>query len=68
MSTDMDQLFKRIKNLKQFTVEIDVPEEMNLSGKFPFDVVIKDNKAYFKVYAESQQEADSQVQKFLSQM
>jgi hypothetical protein len=41
---------------------------MNLSGKFPFDVVIKDNKAYFKVYAESQEEADSQVQKFLSEM
>lgn len=68
MSTDMNQLFKRIKNLKQFTVEVDVPEEMNFSGRFPFDAVFKDNRAYFKVYAESQEEADSQVQKFLSQM
>jgi hypothetical protein len=68
MSTDMNALFKRIKNLKQFTVEIDVPAEMNFSGKFPFDAVFKDNKAYFKVYAESQEEADSQVHKFLEQM
>jgi hypothetical protein len=68
MSTDMNAFFKRIKNLKQFTVEIDIPEQMNLSGKFPFDVVIKDNTAYFKVYAETQEEADSQVQKFLSEM
>ena len=68
MSTDMNQLFKRIKNLKQFTVEVDVPEEMSFSGKFPFDAVFKDNRAYFKVYAESQEEADSQVQKFLTQM
>lgn len=68
MSTDMKALFNRIKNLKQFTVELDAPDEMAFSGKFPFDTVIKDGKAYFRVYAATQEEADSQVQKFLSQM
>lgn len=68
MSTDMKALFNRIKNLKQFTVEIDVEQTMSFSGKFPFDTVIKDGKAYFRVYAETQEEANSQVHKFLSQM
>ena len=66
MSTDMTQLFNRIKNLKKFTVEIDVPEQMLIDGKFPFDTTIVDGKAYFKVYAASQEEADSQVSKFLN--
>ena len=66
MSTDMTQLFNRIKNLKKFTVEIDVPEQMLFDGKFPFDTTIVEGRAYFKVYAASQAEADSQVSKFLN--
>ena len=66
MSTDMKALFNRIKSLKPFTVEIDAEKTMSFSGKFPFDTMIKDGKAFFRVYAISQEEADSQVQKFLS--
>lgn len=67
MSTDMNALFNRIKNLKQFTVEIDAPQEIMFSGKFPFDTVITEDKAFFKVYAISYEEAQAQVHKFLSQ-
>lgn len=66
MSTDMNALFNRIKNLKQFTVVIDIPEQMLIDGKFPFDTTIVDGKAYFKVYAATQEEADGQVRKFLN--
>ena len=68
MSTDMKALFNRIKNLKQFTVEVAAPDELSFSGKFPFDTVIKDGKAYFRVYAATHEEADTQVQKFLAKM
>lgn len=66
MSTDMNVLFNRIKNLKQFTVEIDVPEQMQLDGKFPFDTQIHNGKAYFKVYAVTQAEANQKVSEFIS--
>jgi len=65
MSTDMNQLFNRIKNLKQFTVEIDVPEQMKLDGQFPFDTQIHNGKAYFKVYAATKEEANQKVSEFV---
>ena len=66
MSVNMNDLMSRIKNLKQFIVEVEVPEQMLIDGKFPFDTTIYDGKAHFKVYAASQEEADRQVQKFLN--
>lgn len=65
---DINKIMQRVKSLKQFTVEIAAPDELSFSGQFPFDTVIKDGKAYFKVYAATHEEANSQVQKFLSQM
>lgn len=64
---DINKIMQRVKSLKPFTVEMSVDQTMAFSGKFPFDTMIKDGKAYFKVYAATHEEADSQVQKFLAE-
>jgi len=50
-SVDMaTALINRAKNLQEFVVETDVPEDFRFNGLVPFDMEIKDNVIYAKVY------------------
>ena len=62
----MNQLMNRLKNLKEFTIEVDVPESMSLGGVIPFDATISKNKGTFKVYALTEDEAREKVTAFLN--
>lgn len=62
---DIKQVMNRIKNLKEFEVVIDIPDEFIFNGTMPFDMVIDRNQsARVLVIAETQQEAEDKVSKF----
>jgi hypothetical protein len=50
-SVDMaNNLIFRAKNLQEFVVTTDVPEDFQFNGLIPFDLQIKENIIYAKVY------------------
>jgi hypothetical protein len=66
MSETINAVLDRIKNLKVFDVEVDIPEGFFFSGVIPFDATISQNKGIFKVYASTQEEADAKVNSYLT--
>jgi hypothetical protein len=62
---DINQVMNRIKNLQEFEVCIDIPDEFIFSGTMPFDMIIdRDQSARVLVVAETQQEAEQKVEHF----
>jgi hypothetical protein len=63
---EVKAILNRIKNLKQFEVAIDTPEELLYSGDtMPFDLRININRtATVFVLAETQQEAEKKVKEY----
>ena len=65
MTTDIKGILNRIKNLKEFEVVIDMPDEFFFNGTIPFDIKMDRNQvATVIVLAETQQEADNKVAEF----
>ena len=65
MTTDIKQVMNRLKNLQEFEVVIDIPDEFYFNGTIPFDIVIqRDQSARVLVIAETQQEANKKVEQF----
>ena len=65
MTADINQVMNRIKNLQEFEVHIDIPDEFIFSGTMPFDMIIdRDQSARVIVIAETQQEAEQKVEHF----
>jgi len=65
MTADIKQVMNRIKNLQEFEVCIDIPDEFIFSGTMPFDMIIdRDQSARVIVIAETQQEAEQKVEHF----
>jgi len=55
---DMKQVMERIKNLQEFEVWVDLPDNFAFRGKSPFDIYITNNNvALVKVIASSMEEA-----------
>jgi hypothetical protein len=65
---DINAVINRMKNLRQFTVEVDLPEDFQLHGIMPFDIKIRKNKGWFKVYALTLEEAQQKVDEFIKQV
>ena len=62
---DINQVMNRLKNLQEFEVCIDIPDEFVFSGTMPFDMIIdRDQSARVLVIAETQQEAEQKVEQF----
>ena len=65
-SVDMaNDLIFRAKNLQEFVVETDVPEDFRFNGMIPFDMQIKDSIISAKVIALDFDEAVTQLNNFL---
>jgi len=65
-SIDMaNDLIFRAKNLQEFVVETDVPEDFRFNGVIPFDMQIKDSIISAKVMALDFDEAVIQLDNFL---
>lgn len=65
MSVDMKSLVNRIKNLREFVIEVEIPDGKTLSGIMPYDVTISKNIGRFKVYAVSMEEAKKRIDEYL---
>jgi hypothetical protein len=62
---DIKSVMNRIKNLQEFEVCIDIPDEFIFNGTIPFDMVVDRNQsARVLVIAETQQEAEAKVSQF----
>jgi hypothetical protein len=65
-SVDMaNDLIFRARNLNEFTVTTDVPEDFRFNGTIPFDMEIKDNVITAKVWAVDFDEAAKRLDDFL---
>jgi len=60
-----NNLIHRAKNLQEFVVETDVPEDFRFNGVVPFDIQIKDSIISAKVIALDFDEAVTQLDNFL---
>lgn len=66
MTQTIDQVMSRLKNLKEFKIEVDVPDGLTFGGVIPFDATISKNKGTFKVFALTKEEATEKVNQFLN--
>jgi hypothetical protein len=65
-SVDMaNDLIFRAKNLHEFTVNTEVPEDFRFNGEIPFDMQIKDSIITAKVWAVDFDEAAKRLDDFL---
>jgi len=60
-----DTLIFRAKNLIEFKVETEVPEDFSFNGQVPFDLKIKDNTIEAKVWAVDFDEAAVRLNEYL---
>ena len=67
-SADMAMnLIYRAKNLQEFTIEVDVPDNFRFNGLIPFDMTIENNVMSAKVYGLTFEEAIATFDKYLSE-
>jgi hypothetical protein len=65
-SVDMaNNLIFRAKNLNEFIVTTDVPDEFRFNGEIPFDLQIKDSIITAKVWAVDFDEAAKRLNEWL---
>ena len=65
-SVDMaNDLIFRAKNLQEFIITTDVPDDFRFNGTIPFDMEIKDGEIAAKVYAVDFNEAIQRLDEFL---
>ena len=60
-----NNLIHRARNLQEFVVETDVPEDFRFNGVVPFDIQIKDSIITAKVMALDFNEAVTRLDNFL---
>lgn len=60
-----NNLIFRAKNLHEFTVTTDVPENFRFNGLVPFDLSIKEGQIEAKVWAVDFDEAAQRLDQFL---
>jgi len=65
-SVDMaTALINRAKNMQEFTVTTEVPEDFRFNGVIPFDINIVEDEIRAKVFAVDFDEAVAQLDKWL---
>lgn len=55
-----------VRQLREFIIDVEIPDGKVLHGMIPYDVTISKNKGKIKVYAVSKEEAEQKIQEFLS--
>jgi hypothetical protein len=61
----MDHFISRAKNLQEFVVCVNVPDDFRFNGVVPFDINIVDNEIEAKVWAVDFEEAVNRLDKWL---
>ena len=57
----MDQLMNRIKNLKEFTITMEIPEDFKFNGIVPYNMTISQRTAKVTLLAIDENEANEKV-------
>ena len=65
MTTEVDKVLLRVKNLKEFKIQTDIPEPFELRGVVPYDMKISEGVGTFTVYAETLEEAKTKIDTYL---
>lgn len=65
MTQPINEILNRIKNLREFIINVDIPNGLQLNGVVPYDVSINGNKGRFKIYASSKEEAEQKINEYL---
>ena len=65
MAETVMNILNTIKNLRQFEVEVDLPEGFHLNGVIPFDMTISQGKGKIKVFASSLEDAKKRIDSFI---
>jgi hypothetical protein len=60
-----DHFISRARNLQEFTVTTEVPEDFRFNGVVPFDMSINEGIIYAKVWAIDFEEAATRLDTFL---
>lgn len=60
-----ESMLEKMKNLREYVVEVKLPEGKSLGGFMPFDRTV-DNIGRFKIYATSQEEAKKIIDDYLA--
>jgi hypothetical protein len=68
MSTDVKALLNQIKNMQEYSVEVDVPNGIAFNGAVPFNLKISGDKATFSLLAISQEDASERVNAYLNSL
>jgi hypothetical protein len=58
-------LINRAKNMQEFTVTTEVPEDFRFNGVVPFDITIAEDELRARVFAVDFNEAVAQLDKWL---
>ena len=61
----MDHFINRAKQLQEFNITTEVPDEFRMNGEIPFDLQIKDSIITAKVWAVDFDEAAKRLDDFL---
>jgi hypothetical protein len=61
----MHELINRAKNLQEFTITTDVPEDFRFNGLVPFDMQIKEGVIYAQVFGVDFDEAVNRLNDYL---
>ena len=62
-----NNLIFRAKNLQEFSVTVDLPENFRFNGKVPYDLLIDGDKITMKIHAVSLQEATDRALQYLEE-
>ena len=62
---NMQEIIDKFENMREFTIDVDVPEGKILSGIIPYEPLINQNKGRFKIYASSYDEAKQIITDYL---
>ena len=63
---EVNDVINRVKNLKEYLVELDLPEDFSFRGRVPFDLRIDGEKIQAKCLAENREEAVRRVYAYFS--
>jgi len=61
----VDALINRVKNLNEYTVTTEVPDDFRFNGVIPFDIKINDGTIFAKVWAVDFDEATKVFDQYL---
>jgi hypothetical protein len=62
-----ENLIYRAKNLQEFTIEVEVPDNFRFNGLIPFDMTVQNNIMKAKVFGITREEAVAKFNQYLSE-